>query len=77
MIAWYIVGNWISQWRADVPIWESKVYRARPLLTRADGPVLRMRRWYQQFYPAQDRAVDPTLSRMAGAVLSPVAGAGR
>lgn len=48
----YVVGSWVSNWKADVDIWENKVYRPKPMLCRADGPVHEMRRWYQQFYPA-------------------------
>lgn len=52
ILASYVVGNWVSQWRRDVQIWENKIYRQKPLLTRSDGPVHRMRQWYQQFYAA-------------------------
>lgn len=48
----YVVGSWIGQWKADIKIWENKVYRTRPVLSRADGPVHQMRKWYRQFYPA-------------------------
>jgi phenylpropionate dioxygenase-like ring-hydroxylating dioxygenase large terminal subunit len=48
--AWYLVGNWISQWRDDVRIWERKRFRERPVLVREDGPILEMRRWFNQFY---------------------------
>ena len=50
ILASYVVGNWVSQWRRDVAIWENKIYRQKPLLTKSDGPVHRMRQWYQQFY---------------------------
>ena len=50
ILASYVVGNWVSQWRRDVDIWENKIYRQKPLLTKSDGPVHRMRQWYQQFY---------------------------
>jgi phenylpropionate dioxygenase-like ring-hydroxylating dioxygenase large terminal subunit len=33
----------------DIPIWENKRYRERPLLSEADGPILAFRRWYRQF----------------------------
>jgi cholesterol 7-dehydrogenase len=49
--AGFIVGNWVSQWRQDLGIWSRKIYRERPLLSRADGPVHQLRRWYSQFYP--------------------------
>ena len=49
LIAWYVVGNWVSQWWQDVAIWEKKVHLARPALSRLDGPVLELRRWFRQF----------------------------
>jgi len=51
-LASFIVGNWVSQWRQDIGIWERKIYRRNPMLTRADGPINQLRRWYAQFYPA-------------------------
>lgn len=47
----YVVGNWISQWRRDIRIWENKIYRAKPALAASDGPVFSARRWYRQFLP--------------------------
>jgi phenylpropionate dioxygenase-like ring-hydroxylating dioxygenase large terminal subunit len=47
----FIVGNWVSQWRQDIGIWERKIFRKNPLLSRCDGPVHQLRRWYSQFYP--------------------------
>jgi cholesterol 7-dehydrogenase len=49
-ISWYITGNWISQWYNDVMIWENKIYLPKPLLVKGDGPVMKLRRWFQQFY---------------------------
>ena len=34
--------NWVSQWRQDLGIWSRKIYRKRPLLSRADGPVFEL-----------------------------------
>ena len=39
-----------AQFRQDIPIWEHKIYRERPLLTAVDGPIARYRQWYRQFY---------------------------
>jgi 3-ketosteroid 9alpha-monooxygenase subunit A len=39
-----------EQFNQDVPIWENKTYRERPILTKSDGPVREYRRWFQQFY---------------------------
>ncbi len=49
-LASYVVGNWLSQWCEDVRLWESKVYRERPMLVKGDGPVHPMRKWYTRFY---------------------------
>lgn len=38
------------QFTQDIPIWEHKVYRDRPPLTAVDGPVIKYRKWFQQFY---------------------------
>ena len=38
------------QFTQDVPIWENKVYRERPMTTKIDGPVPQYRRWFRQFY---------------------------
>lgn len=51
LLASYVVGNWVTQWRQDVPIWEQKIYRQKPMLLTTDGPVMQLRRWYSQFYP--------------------------
>ena len=39
-----------EQFRQDIPIWENKIYRDRPMITKADGPVTQYRRWFRQFY---------------------------
>lgn len=49
-LVWYVVGNWIAQWRNDIFVWENKVYKSKPVLVRGDGPVAKLRRWYSQFY---------------------------
>ncbi len=41
-----------EQFTQDVPIWENKTYRERPMLTKSDGPVVQYRRWFRQFYSA-------------------------
>ena len=49
-LASYVVGEWVSNWWADVAVWEEKIRRARPMLVKGDGPIQRGRRWFQQFY---------------------------
>jgi cholesterol 7-dehydrogenase len=51
-LVWYVVGNWISQWREDIAIWENKIHQRKPMLVREDGPILAMRKWYGRFYPS-------------------------
>ena len=34
----------------DIPIWNYKIHRVRPLLCDGDGPILRFRRYFEQFY---------------------------
>ena len=59
LLVWYAVGSWISQWRNDVRVWEHKAFMSPPTLCRDDGPVMRLRNWYGQFFPDwQTRAAD-------------------
>jgi cholesterol 7-dehydrogenase len=60
LLASYIVGSWVSQWQGDIAIWETKIYRTKPMLNPEDGPVHQLRRWFSQFYPSQ-RAATQTL----------------
>ena len=46
----YVVGNWVSQWREDIPIWENKAYWSEPRLCDGDGPFAVYRKWMQQFF---------------------------
>jgi len=34
----------------DIEIWKDKVYREQPILCDGDGPINKLRRWYEQFY---------------------------
>lgn len=52
LLASYVVGSWVAQWGGDIRIWERKAYRDKPMLVPGDGPMLELRRWYRQFYPA-------------------------
>jgi hypothetical protein len=46
-----------AQARQDIPIWERKIYREKPVLTDRDGPVHAYRRWYRQFYSEDEEAI--------------------
>lgn len=34
----------------DVEIWKDKIYRPDPILCDGDGPINKLRRWYERFY---------------------------
>jgi hypothetical protein len=48
------VAEIARQYAQDIPIWENKRYLERPLLCDGDGPILELRRYFAQFYPASD-----------------------
>ncbi len=50
-VAAAIIRDIVKQTNEDIPIWENKVYRDRPILCEGDGPIAQYRRWCQQFYP--------------------------
>lgn len=34
----------------DIEVWETKIYRPDPILCDGDGPITKLRKWYDQFY---------------------------
>lgn len=42
--------NYIRDYELDVPIWNAKIYKPIPVIAENDGPYVRYRRWYAQFY---------------------------
>ncbi|MDQ1467068.1 MAG: hypothetical protein QOH10_1483, partial [Actinomycetota bacterium] len=48
-----------KQVQEDRPIWEHKVFLPLPALADTDGPILKFRKWYSQFY-AEEFASDLT-----------------
>ena len=44
------------QLEQDIVIWEKKAYLPRPMLAASDGPILKYREWYRQFYPTDPAA---------------------
>jgi 3-ketosteroid 9alpha-monooxygenase subunit A len=37
----------------DIAIWENKKYREVPVLCDGDGPIMKLRQWYAQFYSGE------------------------
>jgi cholesterol 7-dehydrogenase len=50
VVAKIIMTAFEEQFNRDVPIWESKKFLPKPLISKADGPIMNFRRWMQQFY---------------------------
>lgn len=40
----------IAAFGSDVEIWETKKYRSDPILCDGDGPINKLRKWYERFY---------------------------
>jgi 3-ketosteroid 9alpha-monooxygenase subunit A len=40
----------------DMIVWDNKLYRQKPILCDGDGPILRYRQWFRQFYADYDSA---------------------
>ena len=45
-----ILDNAHEQVDQDIPIWENKIYRDKPILCDGDGPISQYRKWFEQFY---------------------------
>ena len=46
-----------KQFAEDMPIWEHKAHLTRPALADNDGPFMKFRKWYAQFYVEDESAV--------------------
>ncbi|MEX0810888.1 MAG: Rieske 2Fe-2S domain-containing protein [Chitinophagales bacterium] len=50
----YIVGEAAVQFHDDINIWERKTFARKPMLVKGDGPIMKMRKWYSQFYSEEN-----------------------
>jgi nitrite reductase/ring-hydroxylating ferredoxin subunit len=48
------------QFVEDIPVWEHKAHLVRPALADNDGPFMKFRKWYSQFY-AEDTTTEHTV----------------
>lgn len=39
-----------KDWELDMPLWNNKLFRDKPILAEGDGDISRFRKWYKQFY---------------------------
>ena len=60
--AQFYSNNLRDGFHEDIEIWENKLYRETPVLCAGDGPIIKLRSWYQQFFqpPEDDSAQDAT-----------------
>ena len=58
MLASALIAEIVRQMQQDLPIWEHKICRARPILCDGDGPIAKHRRWFAQFYDEADACAD-------------------
>lgn len=56
----YILGEASAQFHDDIAIWEKKNFATKPLLVKGDGPIMKMRAWYSQFYTESSYAQKST-----------------
>jgi cholesterol 7-dehydrogenase len=63
----YLMNEAGAQFHDDINIWERKNFAIRPMLVKGDGPIMKMRAWYSQFYSDKNNA----LKGAAKAILTP------
>lgn len=70
----YLLREAAAQFHDDIAIWERKEYAIKPLLVVGDGPIMKMRAWYSQFY-TKNEIPGPTVintERVASAIYQEV-----
>jgi phenylpropionate dioxygenase-like ring-hydroxylating dioxygenase large terminal subunit len=50
----FLLWQMMKTYREDMQIWETKQYLARPVLCDGDGAIMKLRRWYAQFFDTPD-----------------------
>ena len=56
----------IDAFGQDVVVWKTKIYRADPILCDGDGPIHKLRKWYNRFYlPRTEEKWDEPAERIS------------
>ncbi len=55
----FITWQMMKTYREDMQIWEHKEYHSRPVLCDGDGSIMKLRKWYAQFYEPTDETSAP------------------
>jgi cholesterol 7-dehydrogenase len=50
LFAKFVLHALVIQAERDMPIWNHKTYKNKPVLVKGDGPVNQFRRWFKQFF---------------------------
>ncbi|MEM6291699.1 MAG: Rieske 2Fe-2S domain-containing protein [Myxococcota bacterium] len=56
----FITWQMMKTYREDMQIWEHKEYHSRPVLCDGDGSIMKLRKWYAQFYEPTDETSAPS-----------------
>jgi hypothetical protein len=56
LIRMFLLRNMMRTYREDLRIWESKEYLPHPVLCDGDGSIMKLRRWYAQFFERDEAA---------------------
>ena len=46
----FVVSEMMRTYHEDMQIWENKEYLPHPVLCDGDGSIMKLRRWYAQFF---------------------------
>ncbi|MCP4805989.1 MAG: aromatic ring-hydroxylating dioxygenase subunit alpha [Proteobacteria bacterium] len=65
LIAQKYVENMREGFFQDIAIWENLSFRERPILCAGDGPLMKLRQWYQEFYQPDSERVAALEARRA------------
>lgn len=63
LVGKFIMWAFEEQFNRDVPIWESKKFLPKPMISKADGPILNFRRWMSQFYSPASTSFSDALAK--------------
>lgn len=50
LLKYFILREIKNEFSRDIPVWEAKIYRQKPLLCPAEANIVRIRKWAKQFY---------------------------
>ena len=56
MLQRFLVSQMMATYVEDMAIWQNKSYLTKPVLCSYDGPIMKLRNWYAQFYEGEAKA---------------------